>query len=61
MKYVNQSVPKKEKPVVEGFLSWLEKHEPVRGSRIYKSRNIYQKPYTLSYDLSGRWKMQFFE
>ena len=27
----------KEKPIVEGFLSWLDKQNPVRGSRMDKA------------------------
>ena len=47
---------KKEKPVVEGFLSWLEKQEPVRGSRIDKAVTYIRNrvPYLMTYLEDGR-------
>ena len=35
----------KEKPIVEGFLSWLDKQNPVRGSRIYRDKVLPEEPY----------------
>lgn len=47
---------KKEKPVVEGFLSWLEKQEPVRGSRMDKAVTYIRNrvPYLMTYLEDGR-------
>ncbi len=50
-----------EKPIIEGFLSWLEKQTPVRSSRLDKAVTYIRNRKRTSYDLSGRWTMQFFE
>ena len=46
----------KEKPIVEGFLSWLDKQTPVRGSRMDKAvtyiRN--RRDYLAAYPEDGR-------
>ena len=46
----------KEKPVVEGFLSWLDQQAPVRGSRMDKAVTYIQnrRPYLTTYLEDGR-------
>ena len=46
----------KEKPIVEGFLSWLDKQSPVRGSRMDKAVTYIQnrRPYLATYLEDGR-------
>ena len=46
----------KEKPVVEGFLSWLDKQNPVRGSRMDKAVTYIQnrRSYLMTYLEDGR-------
>lgn len=46
----------KEQPVVEGFLSWLDKQPPVRGSRMDKAVTYIQnrRPYLTTYLEDGR-------
>ena len=46
----------KEKPIVEGFLSWLDKQNPVRGSRMDKAVTYIQnrRDYLMTYLEDGR-------
>ena len=46
----------KEKPIVEGFLSWLDNQSPVRGSRMDKAVTYIQnrRPYLATYLEDGR-------
>ena len=46
----------KEKPIVEGFLSWLDNQSPVRGSRMDKAVTYIQsrRPYLTTYLEDGR-------
>ena len=46
----------KEKPIVEGFLSWLDKQNPVRGSRMDKAVTYIQnrRDYLMNYLEDGR-------
>ena len=46
----------KEKPIVEGFLSWLDKQNPVRGSRMDKAVTYIQnrRDYLITYLEDGR-------
>ena len=46
----------KEKPIVEGFLSWLDKQNPVRGSRMDKAVTYIQnrRSYLMTYLEDGR-------
>ena len=46
----------KEKPIVEGFLSWLDKQSPVRGSRMDKAVTYIQnrRSYLTTYLEDGR-------
>ena len=46
----------KEKPIVEGFLSWLDKQKPVRGSRMDKAVTYIQnrRDYLMTYLEDGR-------
>lgn len=46
----------KEKPIVEGFLSWLDKQNPVRGSRLDKAATYIQnrRDYLMTYLEDGR-------
>ena len=46
----------KEKPIVEGFLSWLDKQNPVRGSRMDKAVTYIQnrQSYLMTYLEDGR-------
>lgn len=46
----------KEKPIVEGFLSWLDKQDPVRGSRMDKAVTYIQnrRDYLMTYLEDGR-------
>ncbi len=46
----------KEQPVVEGFLSWLDKQNPIKGSRMDKAVTYIQnrRPYLITYMEDGR-------
>lgn len=37
MDVIKEARIEKEKPVIEGFLSWLDNQNPVRGSRMEKA------------------------
>ena len=52
----------KEKPIVEGFLSWLDNQSPVRGSRMDKAVTYIQnrRPYLATYLEDGRCSFFFF-
>lgn len=53
---IKQARLEKEKPVIEGFLSWLEKQAPVKGSRMAKAVTYARNriPYLMTYLEDGR-------
>lgn len=53
---IKQARLEKEKPIVEGFLSWLDKQNPVRGSRMDKAVTYIQnrRDYLMTYLEDGR-------
>lgn len=53
---IKKARPEKEKPIVEGFLSWLDKQNPVRGSRMDKAVTYIQnrRDYLMTYLEDGR-------
>lgn len=53
---IKQARLEKEKPVIEGFLAWLEKQSPVKGSRMEKAVTYAHNriPYLMTYLEDGR-------
>lgn len=53
---VEVTFSEKEKPVVEGFLSWLDQQSPIRGSRMDKAVTYIQnrRSYLSTYLEDGR-------